>query len=193
MPKPLPTDGVQLNDGDTVILLCGSYSPAHIGYFRALEALAKRKATEIWIAPLYALLTDGVQDMCTMLATEASVATKRQIGCCLAGLSKGFLNVEELIPWCHSRYPGLKFLTAKLHGYGCGKTDIEIRFSGQEIPPARGPYLGKEAIFLSQYLPVPDNLVERIQSGMDESRNFLAPVWEYVQKRKLYRNFNGKI
>ena len=188
MPKPLPTDGVQAKDGDTIVLLFGKYNPAHMGYFRALEALVRRPVAEIWVTPLYSLFPiEHVQNMCTILSTEASVATKRQVGCCLAGL-KGFLRIDEFLPWCRSKYPGLRFVSAKLCGFQrSDKADIEVRFAGQELSS------GKDDVYVPQFLPVPQDLAERIGSGSDESRNFLAPIWEYVQKHRLYRGSHGQV
>jgi hypothetical protein len=182
MPKPLPTDGVQLGAGDIVILLCGDYDPAHLGYFRALEALSKKGATEVWVAPLCPRgQEDVVRDMCTMLATEAFLATRKQVACCLAALTLGFSRTGELLAWCRSKYPGMRFMVAKLHGSGLeDKADIVVGFAGQELS-------GKDDAHLPQFLPVPGDLAERIRSGFDESRNFLAPVWEYIQKNRLYR------
>jgi hypothetical protein len=122
------------------------------------------------------------------MATEVTSATKKQVGCCLVGVSKGFDSSDQLSTWCRKYYPGLKFKIARLAGYAETRTDIEIGFAGQNL----STLLSFEQICLSKFLPPPSNLVERIRSGADESRNFLTPIWEYVQRHRLYRNDHGK-
>lgn len=173
-----------LSPGDSVILLCGSYNPAHMGYFRAIEAISKRPGvSEVWVTPISKREEVPIQDMCTIMATECRMSAGLRVACCLYGIGTDRCSTEKVKAWCSRHHPGLNFKTAQLYGEQ-GSSDIEVRFSG------RGLVAGKsgDVIFLSKILPVKENLVQRIQAGIDESRSFLGPVWEYIQKYKLYRS-----
>jgi hypothetical protein len=128
----------------------------------------------IWLCPIDS--TPESRDMSTILGTEMSSALGRRISCCLSGKK----SVKGILGWCRKIYPMLKFKTAKIEM--SEGADMEILFSGQVSS-------GKSnAIMLSRYVPVSrDDIVNRIRAGGDEARNFTASVWEYIQKKRLYR------
>lgn len=173
-PSPSPDDAPQLSHGNAVVLLCGYYNPAHIGYLRAAEELVSRGMEYIWLCPLDS--TPESRDMSTVLGTEISSALGRRIGCCLSGKS----SIRGILGWCKKTYPMLKFKTAKIEL--TEDADLEILFSGQASSGRSG------VIMLPKYVPVHrDDVVARIRAGSDEARNFTASVWEYIQKKRLYR------
>lgn len=172
--SPSPNDSPQLSYGNTVVLFCGHYNPAHIGYLRAVEELISRDMGYIWLCPIGS--TPESMDMSTILGTEMSSAFGKRIGCCLSGKK----SIKEILGWCKKTYPMLKFKTAKIEMEE--DADLEILFSGQV------PSIQSKAIMLSKYIPVlSDDIIKRIQEGKDETRNFTASVWEYIQKKRMYR------
>lgn len=180
MPKPSPMDAKQVEPGNIVALLCGSYDPAHIGYFRALEALAAHKGiSQVWVTPFYSPgRGDHLQNMCTMLATEATIATSKQVGCCTVALGKHYVSPDEIRRWCQNAYPDVLFKIARLDGTG----DIAVLYANEKLDHASSA----EPISLP-CLPPPGDLEARIAAGEDASRHFCQPIWGYIQHFRLYR------
>ena len=180
-PKPSPMDAKQVEPGNRIALLCGDYDPAHIGYFRALEALVGRKGIdEVWVAPFYSDRTgsEHIQSMCTTLATEASTATKKLVGCCTVALSKRYRSPDEIRVWCQHAYPDVMFTIARLDGTG----EIAVLYANEKLDAS-----SKAELVTVPYLPPPKDLRERIAAGEDMARHFCSSVWHYIQHFRLYR------
>lgn len=178
-----PHDAKQLSQGDTVFLLVGGYDPPHIGYCRAAEVLlSKPGVSDVWLTPLGA--TSEIKDMCMLVASDMS-SGGRQVGCCLSATDatdKNFSSAPEAISWCRKAFPYLKFRVAHVTGDEVPDGDVVVRFASQSKSSAGG-----EVVLLEKLLPPPTDLKEKISRGVDESRNFQPPVWEYIQGRRLYR------
>lgn len=187
MNKPNPADAQQVKAGDKIVLLVGPYDPAHMDYFRAIEALVSyRGVSQVWVAPFANdQRPEHVMNMCNMLALDATRATGKQVGCCTVPITKRFYSPDELRGWCQRVYPNVVFQTARMDGQHSTE-DIAVSFAGR-------PLTGQEPaehIDLREHLSQPEDLVERIQRGQDMVRSFPEPVWEYIQQYRLYRSGN---
>lgn len=183
MNKPSPNDAKQLEPGQRVVLLAGTFDPAHIGYYRAAESLCARAGvSQVWLAPFSGKSSpEHVRNMCTVLASDVTVAAGRQVATCSVGLDKGFLSPDEIRGWCQRMYPDVSFILARIDGLAC-REDIDVRF--MDSGPSECHAM--ETVFL-RCASVPSDLTARIAQGRDVSRQFSANVWEYVQRERLYR------
>lgn len=178
---PSPHDAPQSKQGDLVVLLTGFFDPLHLDYIRAANSLRLRpKVGHIWLAPLSGGMDEHVRNMCTIAACDSKGLF---LGVCTGGLDKKLKTVSELVAWCRKSFPYLEFMSATLASQNSlgVVADCHVVFASDAYCP------DGEVIVIGEFLPVPADIQARIKSGSDEARNFQAPVWEYVQKRRLYR------
>ena len=182
MYKPKPTDAKQLESGNKVILLTGTFNPAHMDYFRAIESLVVLpEVDQVWISPFVSNKdSTHIRNMTTILASESTSATRKQVACCSVGLDKEYTSPEDIRTWCLSNYPGINFQIARIDGLH-QQEDIAITFSNNKVEKE-----ASETIFV-KYLPQPVDLICRIKDGQDMSRSFCCSVWDYIQNNKIYR------
>jgi len=182
---PSATDAKQIEPGANIILLVGSLDPPTMDHFRALEALSVYDgADSVWLCPLSNQEnTMHVRAMCSIVCSDIA-GTGKQVTLCTAALDKKMGSGQELAAWVRKRYPDYKFRVATVSPEKCAdecKT-FEVVL-GQATPSSDA-----DQVVLDKFLPAPKDLLTRIKNGSDESRNFQAPVWAYIQKHKLYRS-----
>jgi len=177
-PKPLTI-------GDTVLLMTGSFSPPTMNHYRAVEALMSRPEWKhIWIAPIYSN-DDHVKGLTTTFVVDLC-ANGKQISCCTIGLDKKLSSTQDVTDWVRKKFPYLNFRIAVVDPDPCPKDSektvfVKLGVKGDVVPD------GADLIALESFSAVPADLLERIKNGSDESRNIPPPVWNYIQRHKLYR------
>lgn len=182
--KPNPHDAKSTEPGDGIVVLVGSFDPPTMDHWRAVEALlARPDVKHVWLAPLHGENNDKVMSMTMLLATDLAAGHKQPTVCTVA-LDKKLTDTKELMSWIRGRYTANPFRLAAI-------SPDAVEDSYPTIKVAFGPGAGTtgstESVVLDKFLPVPADVKARIQGGSDESRNFPAPVWEYIQRHKLYR------
>ncbi len=178
-------DPTQLALGDTILLLTGKFSPPTMSHYRAVEALMSRPEwKKIWIAPFYTN-DSHVKNMITAFSIDLC-ANGKQVSCCTVGLDKQIPSSREIADWVRNKFPYLKFRIAVVDPDQCPEDSektvfVKLGIRGDTVPD------GADLIALENFAPVPVDIQERIKNGSDESRNIPAPVWNYIQRHKLYR------
>lgn len=183
---PKPQDAKQLNVGDSVALFVGAFNPPTMDHYRAVEALFKEpEIKDIWICPLAGDDNANVRNMTALFCFEFS-STGKQISHCTAALDKDLKTAPQAIEWVRAKFPYLKFKSATVAPETSTDRDvvyfIKLGVAGDTVP------IGSRMIALTDYAPVVPDLKVRIKGGSDEGRSIPFPIWNYIQKHKLYRN-----
>jgi hypothetical protein len=192
----------QAEYGDTVVLLVGNFDPPTNDHLRAVQALsAEPSIKHVWLAPLSGLGEDTdigrekvddpardkrVRDMVTIFCADLVAATGIRATACMVGLDKKIQRRTELVEKCRAMFPYLKFKVATLPS-ALGNEDFMVALGRGPafFSPLLGGFRGK-TIRVEGFLPVGD-VVGRIKAGKDESRSIMSSVWDYIQRRRLYR------
>lgn len=182
------------------VLFVGRFDPPHINHVRAASALMRRSDVEsVWVFPLagpYESSAEHVRNMCTIWCADMSLGGEKPT-CCTAGLDKGLQTASEAWAWMRMRFPTLNFKLAMFENefdFAEDCHDGHALWSSYTVKVGAGRVtanLGPGFVVLN-FPPVPRDLEERIIGGSNESRNFIAPVWDYLQKHRLYRNGGRK-
>lgn len=183
--KPSPHDADVTKFGDTVILFVGSFDPPTMEHYRAIEALLSRpEAQHIWVCPLSGSNDRHVRDMASILVNDFS-SNGKLVSYCTIALDKKMTDHKQAIEWVRNKFSYLKFQLATVAPDVAPDTSsfFQIAFGQSRVTPQ-----GATGIILDKFAPIPPDLKGRIKAGMDETRNFITPVWDYVQKHRLYRN-----
>ena len=108
----------------------------------------------------------------------------KNVSTCTVALDKR-TGCDGLLEWAQKRFPRNKFIVASMREnvFSRKTTTLCIRVGeqGGVVPP------GGMIVTVEKFLPTPSDVKQRIAKGSDESRNFVRPVWDYIQKHKLYR------
>jgi nicotinic acid mononucleotide adenylyltransferase len=179
---PNPGDMDKLRPGGEVTLLMGAFDPPSMGCIRAMDAILSRGAEDVWLCPL----GEGGEERAAMahLACQDHFSSSgRPAGCCTIALDKGISSPGGAFDACRSAFPSLRFRVAMAlddvpDGY---HPDDVVCFHGQS------PAGSAVAIPVRRHRASPRDLRERIARGGDASRDVPPSVWEFVQKRRLYR------
>ena len=175
----------QLKAGDRVALFVGNFNPPTIEHFRAIEAVLTRpEINRIWIAPLSGENDLHVRAMVSILAADFCSRGKI-VSNCTVGLDKKMSDHKQIADWVRTKFQYLKFqlMTVAPETAPDIESFLQISFGQHGGTNATG----STAVILDKYPPVSSDLKLKIQAGMDESRNFIAPIWSYLVKNKLYR------
>jgi hypothetical protein len=185
--RPNPLDAKQPEYGDAVAVLVGKMDPLHMDYCRAAEGLLSRSDVKhVWVCPLSSSPEADVhvRNMTTIFCSDFSL-NKRQISCCTVALDKKIGDAAAIASWLRSKFPFLKFTLATLASEPARDQQptiaIRLGVAASETPA------GASLMLLPQYMPSPTDLKTRIGSGLNEERHFIAPIWGYVQSKRLYR------
>jgi len=169
-------------DGDTIILFADCFDPPTLDHSRAAEALLLLHSHWLWLCPLPPIEpkhAEHVRNMTSVLTFDL-----KRVSTCTVALDKR-VGVDGLLEWAQKRFPKNKFVVASMREavFSRKTTTLCVKFGSQEgvVPP------GGTIVPLDKYLPTPADVKQRIASGSDESRHFVRPVWDYIQKRRLYR------
>lgn len=169
--------------GDTVALFVGSFDPPTMDCCRAIEALKANPAIKhVWLCPLPGALDSHVRNMASILSVDMS-SNSSKVSLCTVALDKK-LDGKLAVEWLRAKFPYLTFKVATLAPETIADTQQTLQiFLGTAGVVAEGA----APVVSEKYAPAPPDLKARIKAGSDESRNFVAPVWNYIQKYKLYR------
>jgi hypothetical protein len=177
------------------VLFVGKFDPPHINHVRAASAIMRHSDVEsVWIFPLASDNDKHVRNMCTIWCADMSLGGEKPV-CCTAGLDKGLATATEAWEWTKARFPALDLKMAMFEKeFDFADDDKDAVWSSYTIKTGGGRVtanLGGRFIVLN-FPSVPPDLVERIKGGSNESRNFIAPIWDYLQKHRLYRTGGKK-
>ena len=187
---------------DTIGLLVGRYDPPTLDHSRAAEVLSTtRGISQVWLCPLQfdvpqdcwpgiAEHQQHVRNMCTILAMDMSSAGKPVAACTVALDNKVqpcMNRVGAVLETCRKKFPYYKFRPALVVSatgiadyYEEQEEDALIfKFAGDDPSVKRGIPV------VLRYAPTPAETLNRIMAGMDESRHFCKPVWDYIQSHNL--------
>lgn len=169
--------------GEEAVLLFDKLDPPTMSHVRAIEALYAKWQSPILVCPLSGARDESVRAMCSILCVDLC-ASKTQAWMCSVGLDRKISDPKEILEWLTVRKKGIVFVPA------CIWPD-QLKTGGKfaQVILGKGGQPSEFAIplIVGWQLAIPDKIEERIRSGIDESRNIPAPVWAYIQKKKLYR------
>jgi nicotinic acid mononucleotide adenylyltransferase len=179
MTTPNANDVNEIKDGETIALFLSKFDPATMDHWRAIEALLKRQDTKnIWLVPIG---SEHGRHMATIMAADFG-ANGNKITTCQTMKT----NDKEAADWISSHFKKYKFRAVVLASENDEFTEVNepivIRFKSQHAKTETIDVIG-----LDNFLPSPMDVIERIKCGHDESRNFIPAVWNYIQRKKLYR------
>lgn len=186
-----PHDQDTTKFGDTVALLIVDGDPPTLDCQRAVEALrATPGIKDVWLTPYcqsYMIKdaksdrTQAVRDMCSIAAIEIG------IGCCTIAIDKELPFPSRIKEECMRLFPYFEFKRATIGDQWWSESDVTVKFaSAGRLSPIQEKTKSDAQIVIVNCLECPD--VRRlIESGRDASRFLQPPVWNYIQKRKLYR------
>lgn len=189
MTNPTPQDAKQMEYGDMVAMFVGEFDPPTMDHVRAVEALlARPEIKHVWICPISTSKDQNhvahVRNMATIFCMDFS-SSGRQLSCCTAMLERKITTFKEAIEWARSTFPAYAFRLATVAPEVAGDVEstyfVTLGVSGAVAPE------GTSVLALENYVSVPKDLKTRIRSGIDESRNFVQPIWRYIMKHILYR------
>lgn len=184
MSDPSPTDAKQMKIGDTVALFVGEFDPPTMDHYRVIEALlAWTGVSHVWVCPMSGASDDHVRATTSMLCMDFA-SGGRQISHCTIALDKKMTVAKDALDWVRTHFPYLKFQLASLYPNVPIEAEqfFQIAFgSGAQTSN------GATGIVLDKFLPAPADVKARIAAGEDQSRNIITPVWNYIQKNRLYR------
>lgn len=186
-----PHDQDTTKFGDTVALLIVDGDPPTVDCQRAVEAL---KATpgikDVWLTPYYQTYMgskdyvdrlQGIRDMCSIAAIEMG------IGCCTIALDKKMAFPSKIKEECMRLFPYFEFKRATIGDQWWSEADVTVKFaSSGKLNPVQDKIKSDAQVVVVNCLECPD-VRGLVASGRDASRFLQPPVWNYLQKRKLYR------
>lgn len=169
--------------GDTIALFVGSFNPPTMDHCRAIEAVkASSGINHVWVCPLPGAADPSVRAMVSILSFDMT-ANGNRVSLCTIALDKK-LDSTQAVEWVRTKFPYLNFKVATLAPETVPDSQQTLQvFLGTAGVVAEGA----AAVVAEKYAPAPPDIKERIKAGSDESRNFVGPVWDYIQKNKLYR------
>lgn len=167
--------------GDNILLFMDKFDPPTLDHARAIDALFTY-GKWVWLCPI-----DTNKNACDManIITVDMRANNKNVDFCSAAVDKK-INVEDFLSWIRKKYPDQNFIVASLNGqyFEVKRQWISVvvgEKSGQVKP-------GGIVLSVEKFLPSPTDIQKRIISGSDESRHFIRPVWDYLQRHRLYRS-----
>jgi len=173
-----------VKSGDTIALFVGSFDPPTMDHYRAVEALQTcPEIKQVWICPLSGASDNHVRGMASIMSVDMATSSTK-VSLCTIALDKTMTEAKQAIDWVRAKFPYLKFKAATLNPDSVADSQPTIQvFLGVAGVVAEGA-----SAVTAKFTVSPPDLKLRIKSGSDESRNFVAPVWNYIQKHKLYRD-----
>lgn len=174
----------EIKPGDKIALFVSNFDPPTMDHVRAAEALAAYSGiSRVWICPASADNDSHARNMSSILCSDLT-ANGKSVSLCTVGLDKK-LNAAEALAWVRSKFKYLRFQPAVVSPEAVlpGEETIQVLFG-----PGKAIQEGTTGIVLDKFLPVVPDLKARVAAGMDESRSFPSPIWDYIQKNRIYRN-----
>jgi len=180
-------------EGEEVVVLMDDFDPPTMSHVHAVETLVAAGHCPIILCPMPVNRTSvgagpavgdaDIRAMASILCADLC-SSKVQTWLCTVALDKGMRDPREVLKWLEENKKGVAFLPASVWPVDLiiERRFIQIVFGGYSTSSKFA-----EPIAARKYLAVPLDIRSRIAAGMDESRNIPAPVWAYIQKKRLYR------